>query len=163
MGAFFAKEIMEAAIQIEGNGQRFYQQMSQKAVAPGARESFAYLAEQERQHIADIRALAGRLPDPPETWEREEFTMYLVDLASEHVFRQDGSGEQMAQRVGSDREAVDLGIRFEKDTILFVQEFRKLVRVEDQELVDGLVGWEKDHLVRLVRLKWELEGKARAC
>jgi rubrerythrin len=161
MGAFFAKEVMEAAVQVEKNGQLFYQKMSQQALAPGARKVFSYLADKEKEHILDLERLAGRLPDPPETWEREEFTMYMSDLAAEHVFRTDGSGEASAAAVRADVEAVDLGVRFEKDTILFLQEFRQLVRKGDRELVDQLVGWEKDHLVRLVRLKWELEGKAR--
>jgi rubrerythrin len=161
MGAFFAKEIMEAAIQVEKNGQVFYEHMSRTASTPGARALFSDLARKELEHVGDLQRVARELADPPETWEREEFTMYISDLAQDHVFREDGSGERLAGGVRSDVEAVNLGIRFEKDTILFLQELRPLARAQDAGVVDQLVAWEKEHLVRLVRLKWDLEGRAR--
>jgi rubrerythrin len=161
MGAFFAKEITEAAIQIEKNGQIFYQRMAEQASSEAVRGVFLDLAQQEERHIAELQLLLGRLPDPPDTWEREEFTMYLVDLANAHVFREDGSGERMAQQVESDVAAIDLGIQFEKDTVLFLYEFHGLVRPEEKTVVDRLIVWEKEHLVRLVRMKWDLTGQAR--
>lgn len=162
MGAFFAKEILEAAVQIERNGQAFYELMAQRTADQAARDDFSDLARQERMHLTELEGLAGRLADPPETWEREEFGMYMTELAESHVFRKDGSGERGAQEVSSKRAALDLGIRFEKDTILFMEGLQRLVRPKERSLVEQLLEWERGHMVRLVRLKWELTGRARS-
>jgi rubrerythrin len=162
MGAFFAKEILDAAIQIERNGQLFYERMGQKAADKPAQEVFGRLAGQEREHLSHLRDLAGKLPDPPETWEREEFAMYMAELAESHVFRGDGSGEKAAQQVAGELAAVELGIRFEKDTILFLEGLQRMVREKERTVVGKLLEWERAHLVELVRLKWQITGKARS-
>ncbi len=161
MGAFFAKEILEAAVQVEKNGQRFYELMGQRAKGTAALEVFQRLARQEQQHLAQLKEMAQSLADPPETWEREEFAMYMAELADSHVFGKDGSGDKAAQEVTQDLEAVELGIRFEKDTLLFMEGLRSIVRKEDTKVVDKLLDWERQHLVELVRLKWQLTGKAK--
>jgi rubrerythrin len=158
MGAFFGKEIVEGAIQIEKNGQLFYRNVAQKESRPAVRDVFAFLAEEEGRHVAELQYLLTRLAEPPDTWEREDFALYLDDLVAEHIFREDGSGERKALQVGSELAAVDLGIQFEKDTILLWHELHALVRPEEHRVVDDLVQWEKDHLVRLVRLKKDLAG-----
>jgi rubrerythrin len=162
MAAFFGKEIMEAAIQIEKNGEVFYSNVSRQQFPAAVKEVFAFLAEEERRHIAQFEQLASGLSDPEETWrEREEYSLYLEELASLHVFKDDGSGEIRARQVKSASEATEVGIQFEKDTILFFGELHNLVRRADHHVVDALIGWEKDHLVRLVRLRRELEASQR--
>lgn len=162
MGAFFAKEIIGAAVQIEKNGQTFYGLMAKRATHEAAREAFGDLSNQEEEHLRQLESLTASLEDPPDTWEREEFAMYLAELAESHVFREDGSGERGARGASGDLEAVELGIRFEKDTILFLEELQRLVRSKERPLVEKLLEWDRGHLVRLVRLKWELTGRARS-
>ncbi len=160
MKAFFGKEIMEAAVQIERNGQAFYEQVSQKAEDQGVREVFSDLALEEKRHISQFQALSDCLVDPPDGMEREDYALYLDNLTAEHVFKEDGSGERMARQSKSAVEAVELGIQFEKDTLLFFHELHPLVRAEEQGVVNQLLLWEKEHLVRLVRLKRRLLGQA---
>lgn len=162
MRAFFAKEIIGAAVQIEKNGQSFYGLMAHRATHEAAREVFSELANQEGAHLEELESLARSLEDPPETWEREEFGMYMAELAESHVFRENGSGERGAKEASGDLEALELGIRFEKDTILFLEGLQRLVRSKERSLVEKLVEWERGHLVRLVRLKWDLTGRARS-
>jgi rubrerythrin len=158
MGAFFAKEIVEAAIRIEKNGLSYYRYLAEAEKRKDIREVFNYLAEEEMRHIAAFEHLAESLQEPPDhTWEREDFGLYLESLSEDSVFKDDGSGEKKAGDVKSVLEAVELGIRFEKDTILFFQELHNLVRREEHEVVDQLICWEKNHLVRLIRLKRQLQ------
>ncbi len=161
MGAFFGKEMVGAAIQIEKNGQSFYGAVAEQENRRAVREAFVFLADEEKRHVSELEHLSTRLADPPGTWEREDFSLYLEDLAAEHIFKEDGSGEKRAREVRSDLGAVDLGIQFEKDTILLWQELHFFVRPEDRRVVDHLIRWEKDHLVRLVRLKRELAGPSQ--
>lgn len=162
MGAFFAKEILEAAIQIEKNGQLFYELMGQKAADKPALEVFKNLAQQEKEHLVHLHELARGLADPPETWEREEFSMYMAELAESHVFRSDGSAQKAAKEVSGDLAAIEMGIRFEKDTLLFMEGLRSIVRKQEKEILEKILEWERAHLVELVRLKWQITGKAKS-
>jgi len=153
MKAFFGKEIMQAAIQIERNGQAFYDEVSRQTDDRKIREVFSDLAAQEKEHVAQFQKLSDRLLDPPEGMEREDYALYLDQLASEHVFKEDGSGQRRAREAKSAVDAVALGIQFEKDTLLFFYGLHPLVRGEEQPVVDQLIQWEKEHLLRLVRLK----------
>lgn len=162
MGAFFAKEILEAAIQIEKNGQLFYELMGQKAADRPALEVFRRLAQQEKEHLAHLGELAKALADPPETWEREEFSMYMAELAESHVFKADGSAQNAAREVSGDLAAVETGIRFEKDTLLFMEGLRNIVRKKEEQILEKLLEWERAHLVELVRLKWQITGRSRS-
>lgn len=162
MGAFFAKEILEAAIQIERNGQLFYELMGQRTADKTASEVFKHLAQQEKEHLAHLRGLANGLADPPATWEREEFSMYMADLAESHVFRGDDSAEKAAAEMTGDLAAVELGIRFEKDTLLFLEGLRSVLRKQEEQILEKLLEWERAHLLELVRLKWQITGKAKS-
>ncbi len=161
MKAFFGKEVLEAAVQIERNGQAFYEQVSQKSEDEGVREVFSDLAVEEKRHISQFQGLSDCLVDPPDSMEREDYALYLDHMTAEHVFKEDGSGERKARETKSAVEAVELGIQFEKDTLLFFHELRPLVRSEEQGVVDQLILWEKEHLVRLVGLKRQLSGRSR--
>lgn len=162
MGAFFAKEIMDGAIRIEQNGLAFYRNLSEREDQEEIRGVFEYLAGEEERHIAEFKRLSGNLQDPPDiVWERDDFSLYMENLSDDHVFKGDGSGEKRAREVKSPLEAVRLGIRFEKDTILFFNELKNLVRREENQVIERLIRWEKDHLVRLFRLKRQLEHAQR--
>jgi len=100
MGAFFAKEVVEAAIRIEGNGLSFYRYLSQREEREDVREVFEYLTGEEQRHIAEFKRLAENLEEPSDfTWEREDFALYLENLADDNVFREDGSGEKRAKEL----------------------------------------------------------------
>lgn len=162
MGAFFAKEVVEAAIRIEGNGLSFYRYLSQRQEREDVREVFEYLTGEEQRHIAEFKRLAENLKEPPDlTWEREDFALYLENLADDNVFKEDGSGEKRAKEVQSALDAVKLGIQFEKDTIIFFHELQNLVRQEERQAVHQLIQWEKEHLVRLFGIKRQLEDAER--
>lgn len=161
MGVFFGKEIIEAAVQIERNGLAFYESMAQQAGAEEARKVFGDLATEEKKHIQELDDFSKSLPDPPDTWEREEFGMYLNELAESHIFRDGTTVSKMKESVSTELDAVDLGIRFEKDTLLFMDGLQQMVRPKDKTVVQRLLEWERGHLLRLVQLKWHLTGRSR--
>lgn len=156
MGAFYAKEILRAALQIEKNGLSFYREVAGRELRPEVREVFDHLATEEARHIEELKSLLERASEPPESMERDDYTLYLEALVSGQVFREDGSGQEEAQRIRSPDEALDLGARFERDTILFFQELRPWIRAEDRPVLDRLIDWERRHLTSLARLKRKL-------
>jgi rubrerythrin len=90
--------------------------------------------------------------EPPEAYPGEYFA-YMNALASEYVFTQKDKGAQIAKDVKTEKEAVGLAIRFEKDSIIFYQGMKKVVPEYDSSIVDGLIAEEQNHLKQLTGLK----------
>ena len=74
-------------------------------------------------------------------------------LASEYVFTQKDKGSQIAKTVTSDKEAVELGIGFEKDSIVFYEGIKKVVPEYELKIIDELISQEQNHLRQLSDLK----------
>ena len=77
-------------------------------------------------------------------------------LASGYVFTKKGKGAEIAKKTPTDIEAIELGIKAEKDSIVFYEGMKRIVPEQDIELIDVLVTQEKDHLAKLCNLKAEL-------
>ena len=151
---FSGSEIVELGIQIEKNGRDFYDTLVRQSKNKKAKEIFKYLAGEEEKHIAIFRRILDKLEkyEPPESYPGEYFA-YMNALASDYVFTQKNKGEEIAKNITSDKEAVDTGIGFEKDSILFYQGMRKVVPEYDHGVIDELIAQEQNHLRQLSDLK----------
>jgi len=160
MGNIFAgSEIVEIGVQIEVNGRDFYNTLVNKSKKNEAKDIFRYLAGEEEKHIATFQKLLDSVNkyEPQEAYPQEYFT-YMNTLASEHVFTQKDKGAEIAKKIKSDEEALDMGIVFEKDSIVFYGGMKKVVPEYDHNLLDGLIEEEKKHLRALNNLKKKLGG-----
>jgi rubrerythrin len=77
-------------------------------------------------------------------------------LASEYVFTQKDKGTHIAKTIKSDMEAINMGIGFEKDSIIFYEGMKKMVPEYDLEVLDELIAQEQKHLMQLLELKAQL-------
>ena len=155
MGNVFAgSEIVELGIQIEKNGRDFYNTLIGQSKNQKAKDIFKYLAGEEQKHIATFQKILNSVQkyEPQEAFPGEYFA-YMRSLASEYVFTQKDKGSQVAKDTKSDKEAIGLGIGFEKDSIIFYQGMKKVVPQHDYRLLDELVAQEQDHLRKLSALK----------
>lgn len=155
MGNIFSgSEIVEIGIQIEKNGKDFYEVLVNKTKDAKSKEVFRFLADEEEKHIAVFQGILNRLQryESPESYPGEYFA-YMSALASEYVFTQAKKGQEIAQKITSDKEAIDLGIGFEKDSIIFYEGMKKVVPDYDLKIVDELIVQEQHHLKLLSDLK----------
>lgn len=155
MGNIFSgSEIIEIGIQIEENGYDFYTVLVDKSKNPKASEIFKFLAGEEEQHTAVFKGMLDSLRGytPAESYPGEYFA-YMNALASEYVFTQKDKGRDIAKKIKSDSEAIDLGIGFEKDSIIFYEGMKKAVPEYDIKIVDKLIEQEQHHLKMLTDLK----------
>ncbi len=158
MGNVFAgSEIVEIGIQIEKNGKDFYEALTGKAKSKKAGEIFKYLAEEEARHIAAFRKILDGIEkyEAPEAYPGE-YVEYMNALAGEYIFTQKGKGKDAAEKARSDRDAVSLGIGFEKDSIIFYEGMKGVVPEYDHKVIDGLIKQEQMHLKKLTELKKDL-------
>lgn len=158
MGNIFAgSEIVEMGIQIEKNGKDFYNTLFKQCKNQKAKEIFQYLADQEEKHITIFQSILNSVQkyEPKEAYPQEYFA-YMNALASDHVFTQKDKGAEVAKNVTNDKEAIDLGIGFEKDSIIFYEGIKKVVHEYDQKIIDELIKQEQGHLKQLIDLKKEI-------
>lgn len=158
MGNIFAgSEIVEMGIQIEKNGFAFYDTLVKKSKETKAAEVFRFLAEEEKKHIAVFEEILGSVQkyEPQEAYTGEYFA-YMNALAGDYVFTKKDTGVTMARKVKDDKEAVLLGIGFEKDSILFYEGMKKAVPPSDSDILGKLITQEENHLRKLSDLKGRL-------
>lgn len=154
---FAGSEIVELGIQIEKNGRDFYNTLGERSKNQKAKEKFKYLAGEEEKHIAVFQKILDSVHkyEPPETYPGEYFA-YMNALARDYVFTEKDKGREIAKNVKGDKEAINLGIGFEKDSIIFYGGMKRIVPEYDHKIVDKLVSQEQDHLRQLSELKESL-------
>jgi len=155
MGIFFSvSEVVQMGIQIEKNGKDFYSRVAELAKTEKVKEAFLFLEGEEEKHIKVFKEILSGVEkyEPPESYPEEYFS-YLKALSEDYVFTKEKMGEEMARRSRDEREAIEAGIGFEKDSILFYQEMKNLVKRETHEIINRLINEEKKHLTKLYQLK----------
>jgi rubrerythrin len=160
---FSACEIIEIGVQIEKNGKDFYGNLSSLAEEEGAKKALKGLAEAEEEHMKVFRDIFnGSCSYDPEGAYPDEYFLYMRNLASEYVFTKEGEGEKAASLVKTYTEGLELGISFEKDSILFYQEMKKFVPPAERDKIDKLIACEKEHLNTLIEMKKEAVNEERS-
>jgi rubrerythrin len=154
---FSAVEVVEIGIQIEKNGRDFYDGVLKISKAAKAREIFEFLKGEEENHIKRFESLLSQVKkyEPSEAYPGEYFA-YLKALSEGYVFTKANKGTEIAKKAKSDSEAVEMGIGFEKDSILFYHEMKRFVLEGEQKIVDKLIEEEQEHLRKLTELKKNL-------
>lgn len=158
MGNIFAgSEIVELGIQIEKNGRDFYNVLAGKTKSPKAKEIFSYLAGEEEKHIVVFQNILSKTQAyEPAGLDADQYFAYMNALASEYVFTKERQGEKIAKATKDDKQAVDLGIGFEKDSIIFYEGMKKTVPDFNLGILNELITQEQSHLRQLVELKAKL-------
>lgn len=151
---YCGSEVIELGIQIEYNGRDFYNVLVKKTRNKEVKRVFKYLAGEEEEHIAAFRKILSSVHkyEPSASYPMEYFA-YMNALAGSHVFTKKNKGEETARKVKTDKEAVELGIGFEKDSIIFYEGIKRLVLDNERKVVDTLIQQEQGHLMQLTLLR----------
>lgn len=151
---FSGSEIVQIGIQIEKNGRDFYNTLEEQSTNKKGKEIFRYLAGEEEKHIKVFEQILSSAEnyEPAEAYPGE-YSNYMKALALESVFTQVGKGDELAKKVKSEKEAVEKGIGFEKDSIIFYEGMKKVVLGYTIGLVEQLIVQEQLHLKKLIELR----------
>ena len=154
---FAGSEIVEMGIQIEKNGKDFYNALVNQSKNDKAKELYRFLAGEEQKHIIAFQSILDKLDVSSQAESYPgEYIQYVKDLSSKYVFTQKDKGEAIAKQVKSDKDAIDLGIGFEKDSIIFYEGIKKAIPQAHCKVVDELILQETSHLNKLTELKSSL-------
>ena len=151
---FAGSEIVELGIQIEKNGLDFYDALTAKSKDKKAKGIFEFLAGEEEKHISVFKKILESVHryEPQEAYPGEYFA-YMNALASDYVFTKKDAGKEIARKIKTDKEAVDVGIKHEKDSIVFYEGMKKAVPEDEVGLVGEVLLQEQGHLSKLMDLK----------
>ncbi len=154
---FSGSALINIAIGIERRGIAFYDTMAKSTENTAACDVFKYLTDMERVHIHIFQSILGEADKywPAET-DGGEYSAYLQALLDSAVFTDDSITSEMATRVSSDTEAMELAIGAEKDSILFYYEMKEVMPKPAQSVVNKIITEEKSHLRQLSELKHKL-------
>ena len=154
---FAGSEMVELGVEIEKNGRDFYEGIFAGSKSEVAKKLFKYLAGEEEKHIATFQKIlvATEKYEPVESYTGE-YLSYMKSLASECIFTKKNTGVEISKKIKSDKEAVDLAIGFEKDSIIFYEGMKKVVPEYDHKIVNSLISQEQSHLRQLAELKGKL-------
>ncbi len=156
---FDVAELVRVAVEDERSGVAFYGALAGRAGRAELKKVFAELCEEEKRHQKRFEEMLAGLGDhkPPERYGGE-YAGYLHALTTDRAFPDEAAALEAAAACGDDAAAVDLASRFERDTLILMQEMRKLVPARHQQVVDELADEERSHLVKLSEARKALGG-----
>lgn len=157
-GLFKGSEIVQIAIQIEKNGEAYYTTLVKSLKDEKVKDLFQFLADEEKKHISVFENMlesVGRYQPRGESYPGE-YEDYMKALAGSHVFTEEAAGEEAAQKVKTEVEAIDMALGFEKDSILFYTEMKKFVPESGHKILDSVIEEEREHLRKLSDIKASL-------
>ncbi|MFA5388186.1 MAG: ferritin family protein [Candidatus Omnitrophota bacterium] len=151
---FSGSEIAEMAIQIEKNGFDFYKAVAARSKTKAAKNIFNYLAGQEKKHMEVFRKMVSAVKkyELPGAYTDDYFG-YIKALSEGYIFTKKKKGKAMAETVRDGKRAVELGLSFERDSILFYYEMKNFVPEAERGIIEGLIKEEQRHVVKLSLLR----------
>ena len=159
---FNTDEVFQIGVQIETNGQKFYETIAKNTSDPSVQKLFLDLAKWESQHIELFKKLRQRLPDSAKRGDlfdpNQELHLYLKATADSHVFIRNKDIQKLASTCKTPIEALDFAVTFEKDSVVFYTTMKKLVPEHlGKGEMDTLIDEEISHIFLLTQKKKELE------
>jgi rubrerythrin len=142
---------MEMAVETEKGGKLFYEAVAAQSKDEALKGLFAYLADQEKQHINVFVNIAKTIKvaadEAPANWE--EVALYLRAVTDSRYFLGKDKALSLARDAKSTSQAVKLALAFEKETLVFYLEAADMVPVLNRPAVEALIKEERAHVRRL--------------
>jgi len=152
------QEVFSMAMEIEKSGKAFYDTIVNSAPDDTTRELFTFLAEEEHRHYDYFKSLStqsGNLIIQTEDWD--EISEYIKATTDSRFFIGEDKAIRAAEGANDIREAINIAMSFEKDTLLFFYELLNVTPEGSKEAAQKIVDEEKRHILLLAEKRKELE------
>ena len=150
MEPFNAEDVLEFAVRIEENGEKFYRDAERAAKEDAAKELFHRLAGDESKHkeifammLRRLDRSLGEMEDYP-----GEFLSHLRSyIDGKVVFKTD-------KDAGHDpRSILDTALQRELDSVIYYDSLKKFVAKEDLRVIDNIIDEEQRHFAELAGIR----------
>ena len=161
---FSAEEVLDMAIRIEENGEKFYSDAARMSKKDNVRELLNSLAQEEFKHKKYFMELKSSVKKAPLSFDpfTEDASLYVKALADSEVFTHPSEVvgvQDFEPLLQGEAPLLDFAIEREKDSLLFYYEIVKSVGEKESKTIEIIIEEEKSHLRKLSALKRELSGK----
>lgn len=155
---FSPQEILRIAIKVEENGNKLYAALETKAKEKKLKDTWGFLKEQEEVHRKTFQEMLDKTGDYiVDEFNPGEYAAYIRAIASEYIFTPQLIADKIDEGFEGDKEAIDFGIKIEKESILTYSALREYIFTEKQPIVEKVIDEEKNHLVKLTLLKDQMK------
>jgi len=155
-------EIVEIGIEKEKKRRDFYALAAERFKGEKELgELFARLRDWEVEHIRRFEAIRDGVKKAQYTESYPGETEGYMDALVDADLYAKITPEKFAQLVKTPIDALDRGIGFEKDAILFFGQLAGFIDPASKEIVDRLIKEEQQHMIYLFNMKKELTGRNR--
>ncbi len=154
---FEVSELVRIAVEDERTGVAFYSRAAEMVQGPSLKSMFIDLADQEKYHQQRFQKMLDDIGGKTAKEQYAgEYMAYLATLTGERAFPDEKTAIDLAEQCEDDEEIIQLASRFERDTLMLMNEMRRLVGKKDREVVDEIIREEQNHLVTLAEAMKEL-------
>lgn len=160
MALLSAEKVLEIAVMLENNGERFYRRWAEKVEDEDRKKFFLLLADEEIEHKKLFLEMRQNIENGgPDTAAEmnvsREYHDYIKTFSDEVLFNEDELEDAMAETTGL-RIAIEYAIKQELDSLLFYTELMNFVAKEHIPFIRRIREEEQQHFVRLSELKKKL-------
>ncbi len=156
MAFLTAAEALKWAMEIEKNGETFYNDVAAKSADPEVRSLFEALAVQERGHYRVFEKMLEEVrPDPDLSSvavQYNEYQTYLEVVLDNALFAGPEKGLTLAKQAQDRETALRAAMGFEKDTLLFFYDLLEMVSEAERGALLDVILEEKSHLRHLAKM-----------
>ncbi|MFC1704102.1 ferritin family protein [Candidatus Omnitrophota bacterium] len=153
---FKISEIVDMGIEKEKARRDFYNLVSERFEDQNLKDVFTKLRDWEKEHIVKFQEIKSSIsePDAAESY-KGELSDFMKTLVDDKLYKE-VSPESFSENVTSPLSAIDYGIGFEKDAVLFFATLSRFTQSAKAEVIKQLIEEEKQHIVYLSELKKKL-------
>lgn len=146
-----AQVILQWALEIERNGEAFYEAVAATAQDREVKTLFQDLAYQEQRHYRTFERMLARAPAAPADTDSSNYREFLQNALAGALLGP-GKGMESAKQAENETEALRAAMAFEKDTLLFFYELVEAVAEDQTAAIRAIIDEERDHLRQLSRV-----------
>jgi rubrerythrin len=152
-------EIVEIGIEKEKKRRDFYALAAEKFKGQKElAELFTRLRDWEVEHIRKFERIRDGVKKAQYTESYEGETEAYMNALVDNELYSKITPESFASIVRTPAEALDRGIGFEKDAILFFSQLSRFIDAKSGEIVNTLIKEEQQHMLYLFNMKKSLAG-----
>jgi len=155
MAVLTAAEALRWALEVEKNGEVFYNAVAAESADPEVKALFEELAAQERGHYRTFQKMLEEVKPEPDLSkvDYDEYQTYLQVALDSALFAGPDKGLTLARQAQDRETALRAAMGFEKDTLLFFYDLREMMLSEGERgAVSDIILEEKAHLRRLAKM-----------
>ena len=149
-----ADYVLQMAERIEHNGADFYRMAAGYVRSTGTAQLLLQLAAAEAQHEQTFAAMRHRLAGQqgsPELDPKSDTWTYLKGLLGGKFFDVHTSPADLLRDKDSPQDILLTAIGLEKETVVFYEGVKSVVREEDRSVVEAVLREEMGHIAQLLR------------